>query len=404
MCEQCLPVRSSYGRRTLLRAAAVAATAYALSGGRSRAQDAQDAQDNGIEVTGGLVIRPRSAWDGGRRPTGPLQAEDVRFLLVHHTASGNSYTQAQVPGVMQGAFDFHTGPDKGWPDVAYNFFVDRYGGVWEGRTGSLGGPVTADATGGSQGFAQLVCLIGDFTSVMPTDAALDALTRVLAWLGQRHGIDTSPGATTEFVSRGSQLWPSGTSVTAATISGHRDMSNTACPGDTFYPYLVSEMATRVSALRGGSSPVTPTTAPPVASTTSAAPPTPTTAPATTSPPATTSTSATTLPAESPSTTTTPPSSTSSPARVDVTAPSTSVTRATLVSAGGTTSASALTTPDDGTGSATGSNGDGDDGSRTVALAAIGVGVGAAAVGMFALRRGRMIEALEAERRADDPQP
>jgi len=43
--------------------------------------------------------------------------------------------------------------------------------VWEDRTGSLDGPVMASATGGSQGFAQLVCMVGDFTRVLPTAVA-----------------------------------------------------------------------------------------------------------------------------------------------------------------------------------------------------------------------------------------
>jgi hypothetical protein len=132
--------------------------------------------------------------------------------------------------------------------VAYEFFVGKDGQIYEGRTGSLGGPVMADATGGSQGFAQLVCLLGDFTSVMPSAAALDSLVKVLAWLGDRYGIDTAPGATTTFVSRGSNRFAAGTVVTTTTIAPHRAMSQTACPGDTFYPQ-VPGLAAAVEAQR-----------------------------------------------------------------------------------------------------------------------------------------------------------
>jgi hypothetical protein len=197
---------------------------------------------------------PREAWAGGREPTAPLAPElDVRFLLVHHTASANGDDPVKV---MRTAYDFHTGPDKGWPDVAYNFFIDQFGVIWEARRGSLAGPVEASATGGSQGFAQLVCLLGDFTSQLPTEAALDSLNRTLAWLAVRSNITTLPGTTTQFVSRGSNRWPAGETVTAATISGHRDMSQTACPGDTFYPYLVANVPAQVTALVEASSPST----------------------------------------------------------------------------------------------------------------------------------------------------
>ena len=203
----------------------------------------------------GLEVIPRSAWARGLEPTGQLSAETVQFLLVHHTAGPNDYEADFVAGHLRDIFEFHTGPGKLWPDVCYNFFIDRFGRVWEGRAGSLSGPVVADATGGSQGFAQLVCLLGDFTSITPTSEAIVSLQRTLAWLADREGLDTSPGATTSFESRGSNLWPAGSSVTTATIAGHRDMSSTACPGDALYPYVHSELQTAVHALRGSPPPV-----------------------------------------------------------------------------------------------------------------------------------------------------
>ena len=78
------------------------------------------------------TIRPRSAWGGDLPPQGPLEAEapgDVRFLLVHHTASGNTYDRDDVVGMIRSFHRTHTGPDKGWPDVAYNFFVDLVGHI-----------------------------------------------------------------------------------------------------------------------------------------------------------------------------------------------------------------------------------------------------------------------------------
>lgn len=190
-----------------------------------------------------------------------MSPETALFLLVHHTASANG---ADPVTTMQSAYNFHTGPERGWPDVAYNFFIDQFGVVWEGRFGSLDGPVEASATGGSQGFAQLVCLLGDFTAVLPTAAALASLELTLAWLADRYDIDTRPGATVTFTSRGSNRWPAGTDVSAATISGHRDMSQTACPGDTFYPYLVSNVPAAVDALRSTRTPVTVEATPPAA--------------------------------------------------------------------------------------------------------------------------------------------
>lgn len=188
-------------------------------------------------------IRPRSAWTDAA-PVSPLEAEDVRFLIVHHTASSTQHEPEKVDGILRGIRSFHV-EGRGWSDIAYNFLIDRYGVVWEGRAGSLDEPVAGDATGGNQGFTQLVCLIGDFTDELPTEAAQQSLVDTLAWLADRYEIDVQPGTTISFLSRGSNRWPEGTEVVTSPIAGHRDMSLTSCPGDAFYPMLGEVIAPRV---------------------------------------------------------------------------------------------------------------------------------------------------------------
>jgi hypothetical protein len=197
----------------------------------------------------GVNIRPRADWGAKLAPKGPLQAETPRFLLVHHTASSNTYGEAAVADQIRSFFNFHTSKEKGWNDVAYNFFVDRFGGVWEGRSGSLAGPVRGDATGGNQGFSQLVCMIGDFAKQPPSPQAIDSLSRLLGALGEKYGIDTSPGATTSFVSRKSNRWKSGVCVETPTIAGHREMSQTSCPGDALFGIVRDELPARVANAR-----------------------------------------------------------------------------------------------------------------------------------------------------------
>ncbi|MFK8024708.1 MAG: peptidoglycan recognition family protein [Ilumatobacter sp.] len=251
MCELCLPSITRRRALGIVGAAAVAALAPSWQLAAAAPQPVAD----------GLSIVPRSAWAGddlGFR--GTPEVEDVRFLLVHHTAGA----AGDPIGTMRGIHSFHTGPDRNWPDVAYHFFIDPDGIVYEGRTGSLDGPVTASATGGNQGFAQLVCLLGDFTNELPTPAAQDALVATLAWLADRYGLDTAPGALASFVSRGSNRWPDGVEVFTDVVAGHREMSATACPGDTFFPHLKTEIVDRVRgrrALTAITVPATTTTSP-----------------------------------------------------------------------------------------------------------------------------------------------
>lgn len=258
MCEGCAPPAPVPGlsRRGFLRYSAAAALVLPLAGALVAPAAAR------LPPLAGVPVHPRDEWAGGLPPPGPLAQErpaDVRFLLVHHTASTNAYGPDEVAGLIRGFHAFHTGPEKNWPDVAYNFFVDRYGGVWEGRAGSLAGPVVPDATGGSQGFAQLGCFIGDHSTEPPTPEAQRSMTALLAALADAYAIDTSPGAATTFVSRGSNRWPAGTSVTTTTIAGHRDMSLTACPGEAGYVLVRDVFPAEVTALRAARS--TPTNVP-----------------------------------------------------------------------------------------------------------------------------------------------
>lgn len=227
-----------------------------------------------VEALPGFVILDRASW-ADKPPTGLLDIEapeDVRFLLVHHTASANDYTEDEVAPTLRGFFDFHTSAEKGWPDIAYNFLVDRFGRVWEARQGSIQLPVKGSATGGSQGFALLCAFIGDHMSVAPTAEATGAMATLLGWLATTYDIDIAQGATVDFVSRGSNRWPTGSNVTARTISGHREMSQTTCPGDKGFAAIDAEivpMANQVVARLQTSQ----TTEPPATTTTSAAAPT-----------------------------------------------------------------------------------------------------------------------------------
>lgn len=225
-------------RREVLINAGLAASALAVAGALV-GRDLGDAEAAGpavpaVQVLPGLSIYPRDAWGADLPPKGPIVGETAKYLLVHHTASPNNYPSAR--SLIRTTYFWHTSndPSKGWPDVAYEFFIGRDGDVWEGRKGALAGPVRADATGGNQGFSQLVCLLGDFTSVQPTPAAKASLVKVLAWLADRHRIPTAAGSTTSFVSRGSQRWAKGVTVTTPTIAPHRTMSYTGCPGDAFH--------------------------------------------------------------------------------------------------------------------------------------------------------------------------
>lgn len=220
-----------------------------------------------------------------------MPAEDVRFLLVHHTSEpGSNYQPDGVVNLLRNIYAFHTGPSKGWPDVAYNFFVDKFGTIYEGRTGSLAGAVRGSATGGNQGYSQLCCFVGDFSAAPPPPPALEAMYSLLAWLADRYRVETTPGSSITFTSLGSNKWPSGSTVTVPTIAGHRDVSQTDCPGEACYALVRSTFPREVTARRSPTAPTPPSPAPqttapaPVTAAPATTSPTETTAPPVTDPP------------------------------------------------------------------------------------------------------------------------
>ena len=109
-----------------------------------------------------------------------------------------------------------------------------------------------DATGGSQGFAELACFVGDFMTQAPSEQALGAMAALLAWLASRNGLDLAGPVT--FTSRGSNKWRKGAQVTTEQIAGHRDMSATQCPGDVLYPLVAGRLLPDARALLAGLAP------------------------------------------------------------------------------------------------------------------------------------------------------
>ena len=164
----------------------------------------------------------------------PSYASLARYAVVHHTAGSNGYTQAQAPAVVRGIYSYHA-RTLGWSDIGYNFLVDRYGTIYEGRAGGVHRPVIGAHARGFNTGSIGVSIMGDFTSSAPPQVAQQAVADVLSWKFDLHGI--IPDGQITVRSGGSNKYPSGTEVRIPTIIGHRDVGFTACPGNAYYPRL-----------------------------------------------------------------------------------------------------------------------------------------------------------------------
>jgi hypothetical protein len=157
----------------------------------------------------------------------------VRAAVIHHTVSTNSYSASESAAIVRGIYQFHV-LTNGWNDIGYNFLIDRYGQIFEGRAGGIDKPVIGAHSWGSNSQTTGIAIIGDFSYSSLPSPAYDALVRLLDWKLDVHSVD--PTARVQFVRA------DGVPLDIRAVSGHRDAFPTSCPGDGLYSRLDSAAA------------------------------------------------------------------------------------------------------------------------------------------------------------------
>jgi hypothetical protein len=221
---------------TLIHADRLAGDArVAAEASRSSARVAARADTTAVSAP---TIYSRAQWGANEswRDGSPRYNDTILQAHIHHSASGNGYAQADVPALIRSFYKYHT-KSLGWSDIAYNFLVDSYGTIWEGRYGGVDQAVRGAHTLGFNASSTGFCVIGNLDQVAPTQATLNSLAALAAWKLSMYGRD--PQGWTQVVSEGSDKFPSGRTVTLPVIDGHRDTNDTACPGGNLYAQLPS---------------------------------------------------------------------------------------------------------------------------------------------------------------------
>jgi N-acetylmuramoyl-L-alanine amidase len=227
--------------RSAIRRAVNSAVGSVASLFSAPSADAQGAQPH---------IVPRSGW--GAADCRPRRAPDygvVKAAFIHHTVNANDYSRAEAPGVVLGICLFHRN-SNGWDDIGYNFLVDKYGTIYEGRAGGLDRPVVGAQAQGYNAQSTGIAQIGTFIRVGQTQAALQSTARLLRWKLPISGVPTYGHTTLTSAGGSDNNHPAGAHVRVNRISGHRDVDATECPGDALYAQL-PELRRMVGNLRPG---------------------------------------------------------------------------------------------------------------------------------------------------------
>ncbi len=174
-------------------------------------------------------IYSRAQWGANEkiREQSPPSYGTVKAGFIHHTVNANDYTAAQVPALIRGIYAYHV-ESRGWRDIGYNYLVDRFGRIWEGRWGGVDKAVVGAHTLGYNEVSFAMSAIGNYDIANPPQAVLTAYARLFAWKLSLYNIRAD----------GSHVWVKDRWLHA--INGHRDVGQTACPGRYLYakiPYI-----------------------------------------------------------------------------------------------------------------------------------------------------------------------
>ena len=182
-------------------------------------------------------IFTRAAWGADENLKTCIADTNSSTLVgfVHHTVNLNNYSPDDVPALIRAMYAFHV-QGRGWCDIGYNFLVDKFGRIWEGRYGGVDKGVVGAQVGGFNGQSFGVSAIGNFSEVQPPTVMVNAIASVMAWKLSLIGRDPR-GAGLVTSGGGGSLFPAGQVVAMSNISGHRDAWATGCPGDYLYPRL-----------------------------------------------------------------------------------------------------------------------------------------------------------------------
>jgi hypothetical protein len=189
-----------------------------------------------VSMAGSPLLLSREVWGANEaiRRAPPRYAQSLQFAVVHHTAGTNSYTRSQSAAIVRGIEIYHV-KGNGWNDIGYNFLVDKYGQVFEGRYGGVDQPVIGAHAEGFNTGSVGVAMLGTYGLSAPPAVARTALANLLAWRLDIAHVD--PTSKLTWISGGNPKFAAGVPVVLRAVSGHRDTGFTTCPGAALYAQL-----------------------------------------------------------------------------------------------------------------------------------------------------------------------
>lgn len=176
-----------------------------------------------------MVTTPntRSTWNAIATGYDTFAPLDSGIIFHWNGPVMGLYSVGQVPDIIKATQWFHI-DTRGWADIAYNFSIDRFGRLWEGRGDKLRNAASGDTFANTQ---LLACelLLGGFDSGAPGDSFTQEMKDGMVALGK------------QYVGEGR----------SAMFAVHRDVTATYCPGPEITQWVHSVLPGLVA---GGGTP------------------------------------------------------------------------------------------------------------------------------------------------------
>lgn len=192
---------------------------------------AQLSAEEGVAAAAAPAIVTRAQWGADDRKLNgsPSVGSSVQAIAVHHTAGTNNYSADNAAAQVRSVYAYHT-DSLNWSDIGYNFLVDKFGTVYEGRKGSITEAVQGAHSGGFNSGTMGIAGLGNYETAAVPRAMVDAIGRVAGWKLAQYGVDPRGTVTLTSAGGGTSRVPKGGSITLPTVFAHRQVGLTVCPG------------------------------------------------------------------------------------------------------------------------------------------------------------------------------
>ncbi len=154
-----------------------------------------------------LHVIQRADW--GWKPLQKIIPEhEIHYITIHH--GGEAFNPERDPAEYIRHLQDWSRSEKKWIDIPYHFMIDLQGRIYETRP--INYPGDTNTSYDPRGHA-LICMIGNYEEINVSPKQLKALVDLTAFLANRFHVPVNQ------------------------IRGHKDYTETLCPGKNLYQYL-----------------------------------------------------------------------------------------------------------------------------------------------------------------------